>query len=180
MKKTLPIAIVLLLVVTLVAGCSGNSSSKSDADSSGADSKASQSVVNQTQSGAAKADAEYNTLTLDLTAFTPTEASEVAHKISECPGEYLGTRIKVRGVYEAAENYNTGDYIHAVTVTNQVQCCPAVLEFIWNGEHSYPEDYPKEFSEIEIEGVMKRYREAGETFFYLAVDDITVAEVQAL
>jgi hypothetical protein len=167
LKINLLLAIVLFLLAVSGAGCTeaGPAQSSDTEPAQSNDTAAVQQNADKTVTG--------NSLGIDLTAMDPLVAADIAHRISEYPEGYLGAAIKLSGRYEVAENHNTGGYIHAIVVSDQVACCEAVIEFVWNGEHSYPGDYPREYEQIELEGVMKRYEEAGEAYYYLAVDDMT-------
>jgi hypothetical protein len=164
-------------MLALGAGCSADGSVQSDAGSAQTDATPAQTDDSSTQpdadavqpdDSAAQPNAEKtgsngNTLGLDLTSFDAVMANDVAHRILNSPQEFLGMTIKMGGHYEIAENYNTGGYIHGVVVCDQILCCEAVLEFIWNGEHVVPDDYPSEFEQIVVEGVLQSYEEAGQT-----------------
>ena len=65
---------------------------------------------------------------------------------------------------------------HFVAVEDAAACCLQALEFIWEGEHAYPDDYPDEKAVIEVAGVFGQYDELGRTYYYLAVDEIKVVE----
>jgi hypothetical protein len=180
MKKIL--ALVFVIAAMLLIGTACQSASAQSADNASADTDAADSgLIAYTDESdddsccVTEPVEKYNSaLALDLTAFSVTEASDIAHRISESPQAFEGTTIKVKGHYEYAANYNTGGVIHSVVVDNDTGCCPGVIELIWNGEHKFPEDYPEENAQIETEGVLKSYEEAGATYYYLDVDDITV------
>jgi len=57
-------------------------------------------------------------------------------------------------------------------IADATACCQQGLEFIWNGAHAYPDDYPEQESEIEITGVFQSYQEGSSTYYYLLVDDV--------
>jgi len=47
---------------------------------------------------------------------------------------------------------------------------------VWNGEHAYPEDYPKQDAQVELTGVFSSYQEDGKTYYCLKTDAITVVQ----
>jgi hypothetical protein len=59
-------------------------------------------------------------------------------------------------------------------IADATTCCSQGLEFIWNGDHVYPDDYPADGTEIELVGVFGTYEELGYTYPYIAVDDIII------
>jgi hypothetical protein len=177
MKKKLSVVLIIVALISIGTACQSASATQS-ADSASADAAAADDVsqpVDEEAQVVTEDVVPYNSeLSIDLTAFETADASEIAHRISEDPRPFVGTTIKLRGHYEWADNYNTGGVIHSIVVDNESNCCPGVIELIWNGEHEFPGDYPEEFSQIETEGVLKTYEEAGSTYYYLDVDDITV------
>ena len=93
--------------------------------------------------------------------------------IYESPDEYMGKRIKINGQYHASYFEETDLYYHYVVVGDESLCCQVGLEFIWDGKHNYPDDYPGENTEIEVVGVFGSYEEFGKTYYFLTVDDIS-------
>jgi hypothetical protein len=111
---------------------------------------------------------------VDLTEMSATMVyAEVFNMVTESD-DYLGRTIKVRGPYSPLYYDETGDYYHYVEITDATGCCPQGLEFIWSGEHAYPEDYPPERTDVELTGVWKSYQELGETYYCLTVEDLVV------
>jgi hypothetical protein len=76
------------------------------------------------------------------------------------------------GLYFASEY--EGEYYHSVVVDN---CCVG-LDFIWNGEHAYPGDFPEINARVEVAGVFGRHEKTGWTYYCLAVDEITLLHVE--
>ncbi len=112
---------------------------------------------------------------VDLTALSSTMVfAEVLHMMQE-PSDYMGKIIRVRGPYATNFYPPTGLNYHYVVVEDAAACCAQGLEFIWSGEHA-AEDYPKKQARIEVVGKFDCYEEEGQTYFYLAVDDIITVE----
>ena len=58
-------------------------------------------------------------------------------------------------------------------------CCAQGLEFVWGDvSHKYPDEYPAEDTEIEVQGTFKTYKEKDydTTFCRLANVDMRVKE----
>jgi len=107
---------------------------------------------------------------IDLTAMSDTIMYAELSNIIADPSAYEGKTIKLSGLY-MANYYEPADrYCHLIIYDGCCQC----LEFIWNGEHKYPDDYPEEFANIEITGVFEGYEEMGPTCYRLAVDEIVI------
>lgn len=110
---------------------------------------------------------------LDLTAMSSTMVYAEVYNMMSNPDDYMGKVIKMSGPYYASYYDETGLYYHYVIIEDATACCQQGLEFVWNGEHSYPADYPDEKTPIEVTGVFGKYDELGKDYYYLAVDEIT-------
>lgn len=114
------------------------------------------------------------TIDIDLTAMSSTMVYSEVFSMMENPEAYLGKTVKIEGMYYASFYEPTGLTYHYVVIADATACCSQGMEFIWNGEHAYPEDYPPDGAEVEIVGVFGTYDELGYTYGYLAVDDIVI------
>lgn len=161
MRKLLPLLFSVMLVAAFITGCSSQNSTKALKNDD-------PPKTNNSSTSAIASD-----LSLDLTNFSPVEAFDVATNINKNPKEYLGTKIKVNGHYECANNNNTDGFVHGIVLDKEDLCCSPYFEFIWKGEHSYPEDYPEEYEDIQIEGILKSYKEGEQTYYYLDINEIT-------
>lgn len=111
---------------------------------------------------------------VDLTALSVTMAYAEAYNMTFTnPEDYVGKTVRVRGPYVTGYYDVTGLYYHFVVVEDVTVCCSLQLEFLWNGQHVYPEDYPAEMTIVELSGVFGSYEELGETYFYIAADELT-------
>ena len=56
-------------------------------------------------------------------------------------------------------------------------CCAQGLEFVWgDGSHKYPDEYPAEDTEIEVQGTFKTYKEKDyDTTFYDFGDGVGIS-----
>ena len=110
--------------------------------------------------------------TVDLTQLSDTMAFSEVFVIAQTPENYLGRRIIIQGQYANYFNEAANVYYHNILITDATACCAQGLEFIWNGEHAAPADYPPVNSEIRLDGIYKSYEENGKTYYALFVDDI--------
>ena len=123
---------------------------------------------------AKKAEAKSNNIDVDLTALSSTMVYAEVYSIVTNPDQYVGKTIKMSGPYAVDYYDQTGLYYHFVLIEDATACCAQGLEFRRNGEYSYPHDYPPEQTKIEVSGVFEHYEELGQTYYYLAVDDVIV------
>ncbi len=87
------------------------------------------------------------------------------------PEEYMGKTIKAEGIFQVYQDSNN-DNFYALVIADATACCQQGLELIWDGDLSYPDDYPDDNSEIEITGVYQSYMEEGNTYYYVQVNDV--------
>ena len=56
---------------------------------------------------------------------------------------------------------------HACVIPDATACCAQGIEFIWAGEHAWPEDYPEEAADIVVTGRLELYEEDGVKYLHL-------------
>ena len=164
MKKVLSICLSLLLCL-LAAGCAGKAGSLDESGNSIAP-----AATRSNQKTAKEAIPDF----VDLTAMSSTLVYAEVYNIMSSPGSYKGKTIKMRGLYQANYYESTKQYYHCVIIADAAACCQQGLEFVWAGRHKYPDDYPENGTEIEVTGVFGSYKELGQTYYHLTVDEITV------
>jgi hypothetical protein len=111
---------------------------------------------------------------VDLTALSSTMVFAEVYNIMVNPDDYVGRTIKMSGPYYAFYYDGNGQYYHYVIVEDATACCRQGLEFVWNGDHSYPDDYPADNARIAVVGVFDSYDDLGNTYYHLVADDIVV------
>ena len=158
MKKYVSGFFVLCLLGMLVVGCAKKEALELDGS------------VTETQSASSASSA----VDVDLTVLSSTMVFAEVNNIMVNPDDYMGKTIKMNGVYASSYGVDAEVSYHFVVIQDAAGCCPQGLEFIWNGEHRYPEDYPENMTEIEVVGIYDSYDEYGKTYYYLAVEDIAV------
>ena len=146
MKKYWVIFLVLCMVGTLAVGCSAKETSQSEG-----------TVVD-----------------IDLTALSNTMAYAEITNISTDPERYIGKTVKIQGEYRVSYFGAPGVPYHFAILWDETSCCEQGLEFTWDGNHEFPDDFPKEKTKIEVCGVLETYFDQGDTFFRLNVNDITI------
>ncbi|MCL2084735.1 MAG: hypothetical protein FWH06_05720 [Oscillospiraceae bacterium] len=107
---------------------------------------------------------------LDFTNMSATMVYAEIYNMTTIPGEYLGKTVKADGSYDVTR-YD-GQYYHFIIIEDASACCQQGLEFRLDGDYGYPRREEK----IEVTGVFESYDMLGDTYYYLAVDDITVLE----
>lgn len=114
---------------------------------------------------------------VDLTVLSANMVYAEVYNMMMYPDDYLGKTIKVSGPYYPLFYDGTGNYYHYVMIEDALACCQNGMEFIWDeGEHVYPDEYPKQDDVIEIVGELKSYKEEQYIYYYLDVDEIVILE----
>ena len=89
------------------------------------------------------------------------------------PDYYMGKTVKIRGAYYSEYFDEVDQYFHYVVVGDATSCCQQGMEFIWNGTHTYPNDYPQDGSTIEVTGVFGEREFLGSMYLCLWVDEVS-------
>lgn len=108
---------------------------------------------------------------IDLTKLSSTMVFSEVYNMMISPEEYMGKTIKAEGIFQVFQDSDNTNF-YALVIADATACCQQGLELIWEGDPVYPDDFPKENSEIEITGVYKSYVEEGNTYYYVLVNDV--------
>lgn len=121
---------------------------------------------------------ESNNIDLDLSELSSMLVYSQVVNILDDPMGYVEKTIKINGQYYASYFESTKQYYHFVVVGDETLCCQSGIEFVWKGEHAYPDDYPENKTDIQLVGVFGSYEELGRTYYSLTVDDIVIVNKQ--
>lgn len=113
---------------------------------------------------------------VDLTVLSSTMVYAEVYNIMVFPEKYIGKTVKMRGKYYASYYDETGKYYHYVIIEDAAECCQQGLEFIWNGDHTYTDDYPADGTEVEVVGTFGNYEELDVSYTYISTDEINIIE----
>ena len=114
---------------------------------------------------------------LDLSKMSGTIVYAQIYNIQYDPGAYLGKVIRVRGYYSFFREPSNGHLYYACVIPDATACCSAGIEFVWEGEHAWPEDYPEIGTDIVVTGRLEIYQEDGYDYLHLLDAKLeTVAE----
>lgn len=110
---------------------------------------------------------------LDLTEMSGTVIYSQISNIVYAPENYIGTKMKIKGIFNVYDDEKTGKRYFSVIIPDATACCQQGIEFEWKGEHSYPEDYPEDGTEIIVEGEFQTYQEGQFTYSHLIDAELT-------
>ncbi len=108
----------------------------------------------------------------DLTKMSSTMIYSTVFDMMIAPEDYENKVIKVEGMFNIFINEVTGDRYYAVLVQDATACCQQGLEFVWKGEHKYPEDFPEVGADITVTGLYKLIENDGITYNYLEASKV--------
>lgn len=110
---------------------------------------------------------------VDLTRLSSTMVYAEVYNMMMAPENYVGRTVKMKGqfaLYQSTdENGNIlPDQIYfACIIADATACCSQGIEFILEGNHVYPDDYPELGTEITVEGTFQTYEENGYMYAHL-------------
>ena len=113
--------------------------------------------------------AEEAPVDLDLTDVSGTILYSQVYNMIMDPGSYAGLRVKLRGNFSYFQDPDTGAEYFAAVIADATACCAQGIEFVWAGEHVYPQDYPPPETMITVTGTFGTYIENG--YMYIQLSD---------
>ena len=64
-------------------------------------------------------------------------------------------------------NIDSDIIYHACIIPDATACCAQGIEFVWAGEHYWPDDYPGDGADITVTGRLEIYEENGYSYLHL-------------
>lgn len=110
---------------------------------------------------------------VDLTVLSSTMVySEVYNMLYNDPAHYLGKTVKARGGFSIYQLVTDGvlqpdPVAYACIIADATACCAEGMEFVLEGDYTYPDDYPELGTEITVIGEFQSYEENGMTWYHL-------------
>ena len=176
MKRLLSIVLILVLAVSLTACGSSVSTEKTN----GGGQKSVSDVLNQSSEDQPTTgfnfvygDSSDNEVVYpeldydaecDLTKLGSTMVYSEVSNMMTTPENYLGKTVKASGLFDVYTDVNTGNLYYACIIKDATACCANGLEFVLDGDFSYPDDYPEVNTPITIGGVFETYSEGEATY----------------
>lgn len=92
------------------------------------------------------------------------------------PDSFAGKKFKMKGQYYAAYYEPTKKHYHYCFISDAAGCCAQGIEFAVDESLEYPDDFPKDASDIVVTGVFEKYTEEDKVFVRLKNAAMTVME----
>ena len=110
---------------------------------------------------------------IDLTALSGIMVYSEVNSMISFPDNYIGKIVKMQGqftIYQATDE--NGAFIpdkmfFACMIADATACCAEGMEFVLEGDYTYPDDYPELGAEITVIGEFQSYEENGMTWYHL-------------
>ncbi len=109
---------------------------------------------------------------LDLSVLSGTVVYAQVYNMMYEPKTWLGKIIRMAGYYNYFDDTEHGIVYHACIVPDATACCAQGIEFVWYGEHRWPEDYPEIGTDIVVTGRLEIYEEDGRKYLHLTDSDV--------
>lgn len=101
---------------------------------------------------------------VDLTKLSSTMVYSEVYNMMYTPENYIGKTVKMSGMFVAYTNQDQSQFYPAVIIADATACCSQGLEFVLEGNPSYPEGYPEIETDITVIGTFETYLEDGNTY----------------
>ena len=131
-------------------------------------------------SSAETSPAESVPVDLDLSAMSGTVVYAQVYNMMVEPEAWLGKMIRMAGYYNYYDDQEHGMVYHACIIPDATACCAQGIEFVWAGEHAWPDEYPEIGTDIVITGRLEMYEEDGSKYLHLVDAELVMAQSQGV
>ncbi len=133
------------------------------------------SQVTEDAIAAAEETGEAADVDIDFTTMSSDMVYATVYQMCLSPEEYVGQTVRMEGQYYASYYETTELYYHYCIVSDATACCAKGLEFVWgDGTHTYPDDYPENYTQVVVVGTFATYEELGIQYCHLVDATLTV------
>jgi hypothetical protein len=179
MKRLFCLLLVVCMMASLCAcGKDSEKDARNDASSSNEESSASTESIptpedQQSPEESEQLQSSADGVDVDLTVLSSTMVySEVYNMLYNDPVHYFGKTVKAKGTFSIYQLVTDGvlqpdPVAYACIIADATACCAEGMEFVPEGDLTYPEDYPELGAEITVIGEFQSYEENGMTWYHL-------------
>ena len=162
MKKRFFIVLMAFILLSLAA-CAAEDSKDGGSLPDDATQSASAAQMQPAEEASKMANAEpapsADGIDVDLTALSSTMVYSEVYNMLYTPDSYIGKTVKMQGQFAYYEDPETKEQYFACIIADATACCSQGMEFVLNGEYTYPDDYPELGEEITVTGTFEVYGE---------------------
>ena len=179
MKRLFCLLLAVCMMVFLCScGKGGGEDAGNDTLSSDEEASASAEIIptpnqQETPEKSGQAQPSAGKVDVDLTVLSSTMVySEVYNMLYNDPAYYLGKTVKARGEVSIYQLVTDGvlqpdPVSYACIISDAAACCAEGMEFVLEGNYTYPDDYPELGAEITVIGEFQSYEENGMIWYHL-------------
>ncbi len=146
--------ICMLLAAFLLLGLCGCESEPQGTAAGSAVSERTASAASDPQQSTKQSEEEE---TIDLTKLSSTMVYSEVYNMMTAPEDYVGKTVTMHGQFAMYEDPESGEQYFACIIKDATACCSQGLEFVLQGNPSYPDDYPELGAEITVVGTFEVY-----------------------
>ncbi len=170
MKKSI-LLVALLIITAGITGCS-NSENKDLSDESTFDYRNTTNATDEINKSTSEAsDIGDGEIDIDLTQLSSTMVYSQVYDMVNNGDNYLGKTIKAKGPFSYYQEADGREFF-AVLINDATACCAQGIEFVLDGDYTYPDDYPSIGTEITVVGKFNYYKE--DYYTYCQLTDATM------
>ena len=175
MKRILLLALTALLSLSLTACGGAPAPDASDAPAL-LQQAATQTPVPSDGGDAAAAQADLSSADadVDLTKLSSTLVYSEVFNMVNTPEDYVGKVVKMSGAFAVYEDETTGNVYFACINQDATACCSQGIEFVPQGDFTYPDDFPELGTEITVRGTFGTYMEGDQLYVTLYDAEMSV------
>ncbi|HRR76455.1 MAG TPA: hypothetical protein P5191_06540 [Ruminococcus sp.] len=122
---------------------------------------------------AATPDTSSGDIDIDLTKLDSNMVYAQVYDMVNNGDDYLGKTVKAKGPFSYFQETDGREFF-AVLISDATACCSQGIEFVLDGDHSYPADYPAIGTDITVVGKFNYYKEDYYTYCQLLDADMEV------
>ena len=179
MKRLFCLLLAVCMMVFLCScGKGGGEDAGNDTLSSDEEASASAEIIptpnqQETPEKSGQAQPSAGKVDVDLTVLSSTMVySEVYNMLYNDPAYYHGKTVKARGEFSIYQLVTDGvlqpnPVSYACIISDAAACCAEDMEFVLEGNYTYPDDYPELGAEITVIGEFQSYEENGMIWYHL-------------
>ena len=110
----------------------------------------------------------------DLSDYNFTMISSFFFQMLIEPETYENKTFKIKGKFQTFDNEEDPSALpyFSVIMNDATMCCQEGIDFVWQGDHKWPADYPEQDQEITIIGKYIVTETDGITYNYILASDI--------
>lgn len=163
MKKHIFITAVIAAVI--LTGCSKTENTKPSVIDSGI-SDSSVTTLHPSYDTFDVHDSSNGEYDVDLTQLSASMVYAQVYDMVNNGDNYLGKTVKAKGPFSYFQETDGREFF-AVIISDATACCSQGIEFVLDGDYSYPDDYPDVGTEITVVGRFNYYKEGFYTYCQL-------------